>query len=260
MKIAENIDSILSQFGSYPPVLPHAEFIDEFIHKIRKKFKNIENSGVNSSGSGGSGSKGRSNSQTSTSISSAGKTFVGSLLAEADSLESLKAKQLLTCQYLSEIKASVHTPLQTLLDRYSKLPPAPSESNEVVAATQAVENIENQYKNAKSTPMFVKMVTNRLEAECIENKVFELLEPLRVVAKLISQPSAISQQRETVWSRSLLPLLACPTGELLARCCHKYTSSLNIIAWLMYVKRIVVYCAGPSWKILRLRCWNYKLF
>lgn len=212
VKIAESIDSILSQFGNFPPVLPYAEFIDEFNHKIRKKLKNIENI---------IGHKSKSTTTTSISLSTTAKTFLTSILAETDTLESLKAKQLVTCQYLSEIKASVHTPLQSLLDRYANLPSSPSESNEVLIATQAVETIETQYKNIKTTPMFVKMVTYRVEAECIEAKVGDLLEPLREVATIISQPASSSQQRETVWSRSLLPLLACPTGELLARCCHK---------------------------------------
>ena len=219
VKIAENIDSILSQFGNFPPVLPYAEFIDEFNHKIRKKLKNIENSG--GSGGGNSGNKAKHTATSNTILSATGKTFLTVILAETDVLEGLKAKQLVTCQYLSEIKASVHTPLQTLLERYIRLPPSPSESNEVLMATQAVETIEAQYKNIKTTPMFVKMVTYRVEAECIESKVGELLAPLRDVATIISLPTSASQQRETVWSRSLLPLLACPTGELLARCCHK---------------------------------------
>lgn len=226
VKIAESIDSILAQFGSYPPVLPYAEFIDEFNHKIRKKLKNIESIGSGREGGSSSGNKSnRINSSTTTassiSLSASAKTFLASILAEADNLEGLKAKQLVTCQYISEIKSSVHTPLQQLLDRYARLPSSPSESNEVLMATQAVDTIEAQYKNMKTTPMFVKMVTCRLEAECIEDKVGDLLEPLRAIAQIISQPASLTQQRETVWSRSLLPLLACPTGEFLARCCHK---------------------------------------
>lgn len=200
IKIAENIDSIFAQFGSYPPVLPHAEFIDEFIHKIRKKLKVVD------SGSASSSSL---------------KSFLLTILSNADILEGLKIKQLVTCQHLSEIRASVHTPLLALLEKYTKLPSAPSESNEVAAAAQAMDAIECQYNTIKSSPLLVKMVTLRLEAECIENIVSEMLHPLRAAAEVISSPGCAAQQRESVWSRSLLPLLACPTGELLARCCHK---------------------------------------
>jgi hypothetical protein len=218
-KIAENIDSILIQFGSYPPVLPYADFIDEFNHKIRKKMKNIENSGGGATG--GKGNRNNSSVSATTPLSSTVKSFLSSLLAETDTLEGLKVKQLVTCQYLTEIRASVHTPLNSLLEKYGKLPTAPGESNEVSIATQAVETIEKQYNMIKNTPMFVKIVTYRVEAECIENKVSELLDPLRQAAVVIGQPASVQQQREIVWSRSLLPLLACPPGELLARCCHK---------------------------------------
>jgi hypothetical protein len=232
VKIAESIDALLTHFGTHPPVLPHAEFVDEFIHRIRKRFKSIEHSSggsgasghvhVHHSGGKGSSSKGVSHTAyTYTPLSPTAKTFVTTILTEADTLEHLKSKQLVTCQYLSEIKATVHTPLQALLDKYSKLPSASSEANEVSIATQAVETIENQYKTMKSTPLLVKMVTLRLEAEGVEQKVLELLAPLREAATVISQPDSATQQRESVWSRSLLPLLACPTGELLARCCHK---------------------------------------
>mmetsp|Transcript_20983 Transcript_20983/g.39063 ORF Transcript_20983/g.39063 Transcript_20983/m.39063 type:complete len:446 (-) Transcript_20983:151-1488(-) len=227
IKIAESIDSLLSQFGNYPPVLPHAEFIDEFNHKIRKKLRNIESSGNHAhSGSGKSANKGGNQSSSASSssytpLSPKAKTFLTTIMAEVDTLETLKSKQLITCQYLSEIKAAVHTPLQILLDKYAKLPSAPDEYNEVLIASQAVDTIEAQYKAMKSTPLLVKMVTLRLEAETVESKVLDLLAPLREAAAAISVPASAAQQRESVWSRSLLPLLACPTGELLARCCHK---------------------------------------
>ena len=219
-KVAESIESIFSQFGTYPPVLPHAEFIDDFVLRIRKKLKAVENTGGNTSRSGKP-----SRCSPSDSVDSFSNTMIShinAIFAEVENLENLKAKQLLTCQYLSEIKSCVHTPLKTVLNKYDALPPHPIESNEAASVAQAFEAVESQYNSIRSNAVLVKVVTLKVEAEFIESKVQHFLKPLRdAAAVVVQQKEATAQQCESVWSRSLLPLLACPTAELLARCCHK---------------------------------------
>eukprot|EP00602_Paraphysomonas_sp_CaronLab_P002074 CAMPEP_0185023812 /NCGR_PEP_ID=MMETSP1103-20130426/6432_1 /TAXON_ID=36769 /ORGANISM="Paraphysomonas bandaiensis, Strain Caron Lab Isolate" /LENGTH=425 /DNA_ID=CAMNT_0027556569 /DNA_START=33 /DNA_END=1310 /DNA_ORIENTATION=+ len=210
LKIVDQVDSLLSQFGTAPPMLPHSEFIDEFIQKIRKKLRPAEEFEPTVKFSRAD----LHNEVTTLSL----RNVVSTLLAEADALEYLKSKQLISCSYLSEIKSQVHGPLASLLNKYSQLPSV-NDSADMYAATQMVMGAESAYASARSAPLFVQIATCKKEAEFIEAEVGEMLKALRQAAKIISKHAVV--RRESVWSRSLLPLLDCPTGELLARCCHK---------------------------------------
>lgn len=210
-KIGEQIDSLLSQFGKSPPVLPHNEFIDDFLQKIRKKLKGMEDDEAVIRFTRFD----LQNKNLTVNI----RAVVSTLLHEAEILDSLKSKQSITCSYLSEIKSQVHIPLSSLLNKYSRLPSL-SDSNEYYTASHLYASVESAYAVARSNPLLVHVASCKAEAEYIESEVEEMLKPLRQTAKIITKLSSV--RRESVWSQSLLPLLACPTGELLARCCHKY--------------------------------------
>ena len=207
----DQVDTMLSQFGSAPPLLPHNEFVDEFLHKLRKKFKlppeELE-----------AASKFTRDDLRSLNTSVSTNSVIAALLSEGETLEFLKSKQFITCNYLSEIKSQVHIPLHRLLEKYAALPPPSTYAAEVHAASQVLQSAETAYAAARAVPILVQIATCRQEAEYIELAVADTLSPLLLAAQTISKHS--HARSESVWSRSLLPLLACPTGELLARCCH----------------------------------------
>jgi hypothetical protein len=209
-KGTDPIDSLISQYGTSPPLLPHNEFLEEFIQKLRKKLKFVDeaSSAVKFT---------RSDLQNrNTSVPS--RAVVNAILSEVDILELLKAKQLFSCNYLSEIKSQVHSPLTSLLNKYSQLP-ALMDATELSTAAQQLHSHETAYNALRSCALFQHIASQKQEAEFIESEVNEMLRPLRQAAKTITKLSNV--RRESVWSRILLPLLACPTGELMARCCHQ---------------------------------------
>lgn len=209
MKLADQVDSILTQFGSIPPILPHNEFVEEFLHKIRKRFKLTEDVD--------SGSRFTRDDLRSLNTNVTTSSVVVALLFEADTLEFVKSKQFITCNYLSEIKSQVHAPLLALLAKHACLPPL-HDSAELYSASQMLHSADSSYAAAREFPIFMQISTCKQEAEYIEVAVADMLSPLLHAAKTINKLS--HARSESVWSRSLLPLLACPTGELLARCCH----------------------------------------
>jgi hypothetical protein len=220
----QNIESVISHFGTSPPILPHNEFLDEFIQKIRKrlKFSDEENyvrfsrselqnkvfvtSSTTSSGSG----------TTNQAISL--RSVINTILLETDILEGLKAKQSFSCSYLSEIKSQVHGPLSSLLNKFTQLPSL-DDTGDLTSSSQQFHSVETAYNNLRGLPLFQQISIQKQEAEFIESEVNEMLKPLRQAAKTITKLSNV--RRESVWSRILLPLLACPTGEVMARCCHQ---------------------------------------
>lgn len=200
---------MISQFGTVPPILPHSEFLEEFIQKIRKKLKvSDEDHGTRFTRAD------LQNKVTNVSL----KSILNTILAETDILEGLKMKQSLSCSYLSEIKSQVHSPLTTLLSKYSQLPSL-DDTGEISSSSQQLSSHESAYNTIRSIPLFQHLSIQKQEAEFIEAEVSEMLKPLRQAAKTITKLSNV--RRESVWSRILLPLLACPTGELMARCCHQ---------------------------------------
>jgi hypothetical protein len=208
-KLVDQVEAIASQFGTAPPILPHNEFVEEFLHKIRKRFKLSEDVD--------NGSRFTRDDLRSLNTTVSTTSVVAALLSEADTLEFLKSKQFITCNYLSEIKSQVHAPLLALLAKHSCLP-AVNDSAELYGASQMLHSADSAYATARAVPIFVQISTCKQEAEYIEVAVADMLSPLLHAAKTINKLS--HARSESVWSRSLLPLLACPTGELLARCCH----------------------------------------
>jgi hypothetical protein len=146
------------------------------------------------------------------------RSVINAILTEVDILEILKSKQLFSCNYLSEIKSQVHSPLTSLLNKYSQLP-ALVDATELSSSAQQLHSHETAYNSLRSCSLFQHISSHKQEAEFIESEVNEMLRPLRQAAKTITKLSNV--RRESVWSRILLPLLACPTGELMARCCHQ---------------------------------------
>lgn len=200
---------MISQFGTVPPILPHSEFLDEFIQKIRKKLKASEDDhGLRFTRAD------LQNKVTSVSL----KTILNTILAETETLEGLKMKQSLSCSYLSEIKSQVHGPLSSLLSKYSQLPSL-DDAGDISSTSQQLISNESAYNSLRVTPLFQNISILKQEAEFIEAEVSEMLKPLRQAAKTITKLSNV--RRESVWSKSLLPLLAYSTGELMARCCHQ---------------------------------------
>lgn len=227
----QNIDSVINQFGTSPPILPHSEFLDEFIQKIRKKIKLSEEDNLMRFTRNDLQNKLLLNSFTNTpgtttttpTTSSANniislRSVINTILLETDILEGLKAKQSFSCSYLSEIKSQVHSPLTSLLTKFSQLPSL-DDTSDLSSSSQQFLSVETAYNNFRSLPFFQQISIQKQEAEFIESEVDEMLRPLRQAAKTITKLSNV--RRESVWSRILLPLLACPTGEVMARCCHQ---------------------------------------
>lgn len=147
------------------------------------------------------------------------KSIINSILYEIENLEQLKEKQSLCCNYLSEIKSQVHSPLTNLLTKYYHLPSL-QDTTELTVSANLLSNQEIQYEGIRSYPLFLHISQYKQEAEYLEIIINEMLQPLRYAAKTIAKLSSVRRE-SSVWSRVLLPLLACSTGELMARCCHQ---------------------------------------
>jgi hypothetical protein len=217
----QNIDSVISQFGTSPPILPHSEFLDEFIQKIRKRLKISDEENYVRFTRSDLQNKALFASSAETGTTQANislRSIINTILLETDILEGLKAKQSFSCSYLSEIKSQVHSPLSSLLNKFSQLPSL-DDTGDLTSSSQQFLSVETAYNNLRSLPFFQQISIQKQEAEFIESEVNEMLKPLRQAAKTITKLSNV--RRESVWSRILLPLLACPTGEVMARCCHQ---------------------------------------
>jgi hypothetical protein len=210
----------LEVVGFQPPLLPSSDYIDDFITKLRKKLKTIDEM---ASSTKLTKTEGDNNSILSTVNI---RQTVQTILHELDTLEKLKNNHNILISYINEIKISLFIPLNSLLNEYDSITP---NTNDIKTCIDNRNITHNMYMNLCESMMFTEIATCKKEAEDIEILVHELLNPLRNIIRNL-QHSSSSTLRDPIWSQALLPLLSCQTGELLARCCSKSVFHNNLVS------------------------------